>query len=144
MAWWGWIIGGAVLFGAELFFIDAQFHLVFVGSSALIVGVSSFAMPDLPEWAQWGLFAVLSIASMVGFRRKVYALVRGHAPAVRTGPVNDLLTLPVALAAHQSCQAEHAGSFWTIRNDTDAALGQGTRVRVVRVEGLTLEVRPES
>ena len=39
MTWWAWMILGAVLFGAELFAIDAQFYLVFLGVSAAIVGL---------------------------------------------------------------------------------------------------------
>ena len=38
MHWWAWIAVGAVLLGSELAFIDAQFYLVFVGASALVVG----------------------------------------------------------------------------------------------------------
>ena len=35
MTWWGWMILGAVLFGAELFAVDAQFYLVFLGLSVM-------------------------------------------------------------------------------------------------------------
>ena len=34
MTWWGWMILGAVMLGAELFAVDAQFYLVFLGVSA--------------------------------------------------------------------------------------------------------------
>ena len=34
------MILGAVLFGAELFAVDAQFYLVFLGLSAAIVGLA--------------------------------------------------------------------------------------------------------
>ena len=34
MTWWAWMILGAVLLGAELFAVDAQFYLVFLGVSA--------------------------------------------------------------------------------------------------------------
>jgi len=35
LSWWTWMIGGAILFGAELAFIDAQFYLVFAGSTSV-------------------------------------------------------------------------------------------------------------
>ena len=35
MNWWGWIIAGAILLGAELSFVNAQFYLVFIGSAAM-------------------------------------------------------------------------------------------------------------
>lgn len=139
MTWWAWMIGGVILFGAELAFIDAQFYLVFLGSAAIVVGllVSSLA---IESWVQWALFAVLSLASMVLFRARIYRRLRGHPPEVRAGPSGGVLTLPVALAPGESCQTEHAGSFWTVRNDGAAPLPAGARVRIVHVQGLTLGV----
>jgi membrane protein implicated in regulation of membrane protease activity len=143
MSWWAWVIGGAVLLGAELAFVDAQFYLVFIGSAALVVGLIAGAGAALTAWSQWALFAVLALVSMVGFRSRLYARLRGHPPAVRTGP-GGVLTLPVTLAPGATCQVEHGGSFWTVRNDSGALLTSGTRARIVGVQGLTLAVRPES
>jgi membrane protein implicated in regulation of membrane protease activity len=135
------MIGGAVLLGAELAFVDAQFYLVFVGSAAILVGLL-LTLTALEEWAQWALFAMLSSASMMFFRGRIYRKLRGHPPEVRTGPRGDELTLPAALAPEERCQTEHAGSFWTVQNDSELALSSGARVRVVRVDGMTLLVRP--
>ena len=136
------MIGGVILFGAELAFIDAQFYLVFVGSAAIVVGLVVVSVA-VEQWAQWALFAALSVASMVLFRGRIYRRLRGHPPEVRAGPTGGLLTLPVALAPGESCQGEHAGSFWTIRNDSAVPLPSGARVRIVRIQDLTLLVRPE-
>jgi len=144
MSWWGWVIGGAVLLGAELAFVDAQFYLVFIGSAALIVGLLTGAVPTLSVWAQWAIFAVLAIVSMVTFRSRIYDRLRGHPPTVRTGPAGGVLTLPVALEPGQSCQAEHNGTFWTVRNEASVAIASGARARIVSVQGLTLTVRPET
>ncbi len=144
VSWWGWIIGGAILLGAELAFVDAQFYLVFIGSAAIIVGVIAAAAPGVAPWAQWAIFAVLTIVSMVGFRGRIYAWLRGHSPQVRSGPLNEIITLPVALAPGGTCQAEHAGTFWTVRNGTDAPMPAGARARISRVQGLVLVVHPEA
>ena len=40
MTWWGWIIAGAILLGAELAFVSAQFYLVLIGSAAILVGLA--------------------------------------------------------------------------------------------------------
>jgi len=82
MSWWSWMIGGAIMLGAELGFVNAQFYLVFVGSAALVVGLVSVATPTLASWAQWALFAILAIVSMVTFRSRLYRRLRGHLPAV--------------------------------------------------------------
>jgi membrane protein implicated in regulation of membrane protease activity len=135
------MIGGAILLGAELAFVDAQFYLVFVGSAAIIVGLLDVSVA-VDGWAQWALFAVLATGSMLLFRDRIYRRLRGHPPEVRTGPSGGELTLPAALAPEERCQTEHGGSFWTVQNDSDVALPSGARVRIVRVQGLTLLVRP--
>ena len=37
MQWWTWMILGILLLATELFAIDAQFYLVFLGAGALVV-----------------------------------------------------------------------------------------------------------
>ena len=142
MTWWGWIIAGAILLGAELSFVNAQFYLVFIGSAAILTGLATLVVP-LPEWVQWALFAVLAIVSMMTFRSRVYDRFARTSPKVDTGPVGGLITLQVSLGAGESCQAEHGGTFWTIRNDSDTPIASGTRARIVRVQDLTLLVRPD-
>ena len=51
MLWWGWIVLGVAILGAEMFVIDAQFYLVFIGLSAVIVGLTDLLGLALPEWA---------------------------------------------------------------------------------------------
>ena len=142
MTWWGWIIAGAILLGAELSFVNAQFYLVFIGSAAILTGLATLVLP-LPEWVQWALFAVLAIVSMMAFRSRVYDGFARSSPKVDTGPVGGLITLQVSLGAGESCQAEYGGSFWTVRNDSDTPIPSGSRARIARVQDLTLLVRPE-
>ncbi len=142
MSWWGWIIAGAILLGAELTFVNAQFYLVFIGSAAILAGLATLLLPIVP-WLQWALFGVLAIASMVTFRSRVYQRFNRALPRVDTGPAGGLITLQVALGAGESCQAEYGGTFWTVRNDSDTPIPSGSRARIARVQNLTLLVRPE-
>lgn len=144
MSWWGWVIAGAILLGAELAFVNAQFYLVFVGSAAIVVGMVTAVTPALAPWAQWALFGVLALISMVTFRSRIYHRLHGNPPSVDTGPAGGLITLPVTLAPGESCQTEHGGSFWTVRNDGATPILAGARARVASVNGLTLLVRPEN
>jgi membrane protein implicated in regulation of membrane protease activity len=143
MTWWGWIIAGAILLGAELTFVNAQFYLVFVGSAAILVGLATIALP-LAAWVQWALFAVLAIVSMVTFRSRIYHRFNQAWPKVGAGPAGGLITLQVSLAAGESCQAEYGGTFWTVRNDSDTPIPSGSRARITRVQDLTLLVRPDN
>jgi len=143
MNWWAWVIGGAILLGAELTFVNAQFYLVFIGAAAMLSGALNWAVPTLAPWVPWALFALLALGSMVGFRARLYDRLHRHAPGVHSGaPLGDL-TLPDALAPGDSCRAEHGGSSWTVRNDSQMTLAAGSRVRVAAVHGLTLLVRPQ-
>jgi membrane protein implicated in regulation of membrane protease activity len=142
MSWWGWIIAGAILLGAELSFVNAQFYLVFIGSAAILVGLGAFLLP-LAHWLQWALFAVLAILSMVSFRSRVYRRFNLALPQLDIGPTGGVITLQVSLGAGESCQVEYGGTFWTVRNDSDTPIPSGSRVRIARVHNLTLLVKPE-
>jgi membrane protein implicated in regulation of membrane protease activity len=143
MDWWGWVVGGAIMLGAEMTFVDAQFYLVFVGSAAIVVGLATAAMPNLAPSAQWAGFAILGIVSMFTFRNRLYQRLRGHTPEVGTGPAGAVLTLPTDLAPGESCQVEHGGTYWSARNEGDAPIPAGSRARITHVHGLTLLVRPD-
>jgi membrane protein implicated in regulation of membrane protease activity len=143
MTWWGWVIAGAVLLGAELTFVSAQFYLVFIGSAAILVGLLTVVASPAP-WLQWALFAVLALVSMVTFRSRVYQRFHSSFPRVDAGPrTGGLITLQVPLSAGESCQTEYGGTYWTVRNDSDRPIPSGGRARVIGVRDLTLLVRPE-
>lgn len=142
MAWWGWLVAGAVLLAVEMFVIDAQFYLVFLGVAAALVGLLGLAGIGWPEWAQWLTFAGLALVAMVGFRRRVYELVRG-----RTGVVEERLTLgdrvvvPARLEPGQTCRVAYRGSSWTARNVDERAIEAGREAVIAHIDGLTLHVR---
>jgi len=142
MTWWGWIIAGAILLGAELSFVNAHFYLVIIGSAAILTALATLALP-LADWLQWALFAILAIVLMVTFRNRLYHRFTHTMPKVDTGPAGGVITLQVALGAGESCQAEYGGTYWTVRNDGDTPIPSGSRARIARVQDLTLLVRPE-
>lgn len=140
MTWWAWMILGAVLFGAELFAIDAQFYLVFLGLSAAVVGLLALAGLESPEWVEWLVFAVLALVSMVTFRRSLYQKVRGNVPGFREGVSGEYVVVPADLASGDHGRASFRGSDWTVVNEGPSAIPAGSRARIVRNEGLTLYV----
>ena len=79
MTWWGWLILGLIILGAEVVAVDAQFYLVFIGLSAALVGLSQLVGMSMPEWAQWTCFAALSLISMFTFRKNLYERIRWSA-----------------------------------------------------------------
>jgi membrane protein implicated in regulation of membrane protease activity len=142
MPWWGWFVLGAVLLGAEMFVLDAQFYLVFLGVSAALVGFFGLFGIYLPEWGEWLAFAAFSIITMVAFRQRIYQLVRN-----RTGVVEERLTLgdrvtvPVRLEPGQTCRVDYRGSSWTARNTGQGIIEAGREAVISQVDGLTLHVQ---
>jgi inner membrane protein len=144
MYWWAWIAVGAILLGSELAFIDAQFYLVFVGASAFVVGMLQLAGIALAVWLQWLIFAVLSVASMLTFRRRIYESMRRGLPAMKSGPAGEIVTLPMALPPGETCRLEFRGGSWSAVNAGQAMIAAGSRARIERVDGLTLVVRGDA
>ena len=143
MEWWAWIAVGAILLGSELGFVDAQFYLVFVGGSALVVGFLDLAGFLPAVWMQWLLFALLAVFSMVTFRRRIYERMRRKLPAMKQGPAGGTVVLPAELQPGETCRLEYCGSSWNAVNGGDSAIAAGQRARIERVNGLTLVVHGE-
>src|SRR4029453_17652833 len=75
MPWWGWIVVGAVLLGAELFVIPTDFYLVFLGTSAIAVGAVAWTGLISSSSVEWILFAALAAVSLVFFRARFPRLI---------------------------------------------------------------------
>ena len=144
MEWWAWIAVGAILLVSELAFVDAQFYLVFVGASALVVGFLDLAGLLPAVWMQWLLFSALAAFSMVTFRRRIYDRMRRKLPDMKQGPVGETVVLPEALPPGETCRLEYCGSSWNAVNGGKSAIAAGQRARIDRVHGLTLVVHGEN
>lgn len=143
MSWWGWVVMGSILLGAELALVNAEFYFVCIGVASIITGLLTALAPGVEPWVQWAMFAFLVLLSLVALRKRVHDLVKGHPQGVDTGPTpGGVVVVPVVLAPGQTCQAEHAGSFWTIRNDGPVVLHAGAKARIECVDGLTLVLQP--
>ena len=144
MAWWAWLVLGIGLLGVEMFVIDAQFYLVFIGLAAAVVGLLGLAGVDLPAWTQWLVFSALALVAMFGFRRRVYELLRGS-----VGQVDERLTVGdrVAVAGRlepgQTGRVEYRGSNWTARNIGNVVIEAGGEAVIAEVDGLTLKLKAE-
>ncbi len=144
MQWWAWIAGGAILLGAELALVDAQFYLVLLGVSSICTGMFCLGVPGQPAWLQWLLFSVLAVVSMVGFRRRVYARLRPQLPVMRSGPTGDTLVMAQDLPPGGSCRLEFRGTSWNAVIVGSEPLDAGGEARIERVDGLTLMLRRRS
>lgn len=143
MSWWLWVLAGLALLGAELL-TPGGFFVFFFGCAALVAGVLVALGVGGPVWLQWLLFAALSIASLLLFRRPLLEWVKQRQP---TGVVDslegDTAILLEDLPPGAVGKAELRGTSWSVQNADTQVLTRGLRCRVVRVEGLTLWVRAQ-
>ena len=142
MAWWFWIVLGAVLLAAEVI-ISADFYLVFFGIAGLVLGLLGVFGVALPVWGQWLLFAVLAVAGLVLYRgrwkRKLMTTDRTVLPELE----GEVGVAREAIAEGARGRIDLRGATWEAQNDGPGPVPGGSRCVVVRVEGLTLRVRPE-
>jgi membrane protein implicated in regulation of membrane protease activity len=137
------MILGAVLLGAELFAVDAQFYLVFLGVSAAVVGLATLFGVVLPEWGQWLAFAIVSLVFFLTFRKTLYGRIRGGGQGFKDTIAGGSVTVTDEVLPGSNGRAQYRGSEWTIRNVGESAISAGARARVVQVDGLTLHVEAE-
>ena len=144
MPWWAWLVLGIGLLGVEMFVIDAQFYLVFIGLSAAVVGLLGLAGIQLPEWTQWLIFSGLAIVAMLAFRPPLFEMLRGGVGQVDERlTVGDSVVIVSRLEPGQSQRVEYRGTTWTARNTGSRAIEAGREAVIAHVDGLILHVTAE-
>ena len=144
MAWWLWVLFGIALLAAEIL-TPGGFFVLFFGVAALLVGALDAVGLVASTVMQWLLFSILSIGSVLLFRRRL--VERFNTPSSRRGDI-DSLRDEVAIALEELApgaigKAELRGTRWTVKNTGERPLRVGERCRVGGKEGLTLFVHPE-
>src|SRR5262245_1927867 len=141
--WWHWLVLGLILAAAELA-TAGGFYVIFFGIGAIIVGLLASVGLAGPVWVQLLLFAVISVISLLLFRRRLLKTFQPdpQAPSIDT-LVGEIGIAGADIAPGGVGQVELRGTSWSARNNADVGVGRGARCRVVRVEGLTLHIVPE-
>ncbi len=143
MPWWGWIALGAMLFVAEMGFVDMEFYLVFLGASALLVGMAGLGGVELPVWGQWLTFAGLALVSLGFFRERLYEKIRAGVEDLPDNVEGEVGVARGPIEPGGKGQVELRGTPWSAHNAGDIPIEAGERVKVERTEGLVLQVRKE-
>ena len=143
MTWWQWTVIGGILLGAELFGLDAQFYLIFIGLSALMVGLAELLGLAMPLWLQMGVFAVFSLVFLYVFRRTLYDKIRGSSEGYPEPLNGESVQIIEALEPGAEARIDYRGTKWNVRNIGQTAIEGGTRAVIAKVEGLTLHVEAE-
>ncbi len=142
MPWWIWIILGAVLLGAEMI-IAADFYLVFLGVSGLIVGLALLAGLSVPDWAQWLIYASIATILLVTYRSRLKAYLSRPDQELDREIIDEVGVVTGDIAIGESGSIELRGTTWSVRNVGETELKAGDRAKVVAKEGLVLQVRSD-
>ena len=141
MAWWIWIIGGVLLCLAEMA-TPGAFYLLFFGVAALVVGVLAWTGLVDATWVQFLLFTVLSIVSLVLFRRALSDKLNLDEPAEKINTLEgESGTALVDIPAEGTGKVEVRGTGWNAVNKGASPIERGQACVVERVEGVSLWVR---
>jgi membrane protein implicated in regulation of membrane protease activity len=143
LLWWHWLVIGLLLVLAELA-TPGGFYVLFFGVAALVVGLLAAGDMAGPVWMQLLLFSVLSVVSLVVFRSRLLTWFQHdpQRPEIDT-LIGEIGVASDALAPGAVGKVEVRGAAWSARNDAGGPIARGTRVRVVRVDGLMLHIEPE-
>lgn len=143
MDWWIWVLAGFALLALEVS-SPGGFYVFFFGVGALAVGL--LAALGLAEtlWLQGVLFTVLSVVSLLCFRRPILNKMQANAPA---GEVDSLVGASAVargdIGPGGLGKAELRGSTWNARNAGESTIGRDQLCLVERVDGLTLWIRAD-
>lgn len=140
MPWWGWIVIGSFLLGAELLGVDAAFYLVFVGFAAILTGILGLLGLTMPDWAQWLTFAAIALSSMVLFRAKLYKKFRGVAEGYGNTLIGEIVDVMEDTPAGQRSRVALRGTKWTAINVGSDTITAEQTAKVVDADGTILKI----
>jgi membrane protein implicated in regulation of membrane protease activity len=144
LTWWMWMILGLVLLACEMI-TPGTFFFMFLGISGLLAGLAAYLISDMPAWVPWLLFSVFAAISLAFFRKP---LMEKFKLSGKQGHKVDALTGETAVALEDiepgaMGKVELRGASWSARNVGDQSVKRSERLKVDRVDGLTLCIRSE-
>lgn len=139
-----WIIVGLAIMSMELFL--PGFILLFFGLGAVLTGLLMIFVP-LGVNVQLVLFAVLSIGSLISFRRYAQGYFTGRVSnANPSGAPLEMHTGETAIVTEDIVpnsprgKVEFHGTAWNA--DSEVEIKKGAKVTIVERHDLTLKVKP--
>jgi membrane protein implicated in regulation of membrane protease activity len=139
MTFWHWLVFGAILMALEIMVMGM--FLLWIGLSAIVVGAIMFVFPSL-SWpvaiSVWAVLSVASVVGWVGYRKKHPAPAQNNGLNQRgTELVGQEYTLSAPILNGKG-EVRAGDTMWRVVSDTD--IPGGTRIRVIGLDGTSLRV----
>lgn len=138
-----WILLGLVLLIGEIIAAPGELFLLFLGIPALLIGLLLMAGVEIPYYAQFGIYALFSLALLAGLRGRLKARIQRRFAQNSEPLKGDTVTISTRIAPGATGRGELRGAVWSVRNTGAAELSPGQQVPVSACEGITLMVKGE-
>ena len=131
-----WFVAGVGLLVFELVTPGGLFA-IFFGFAAILVGILTVLHLAGPEWLQWLLFSVFSIAGVLLLRKPIMQRLGVSAPALPGEEMRGEWALVTEeVRPGEFGKVELRGTAWNARANRTVRVGE--RVPVERIDGLTV------
>ena len=141
MGWWIWLVLGLLLVVGEVL-MPTDFFLMFFGVGALTAAVTTALGLTPGAISQSVVFVLVAMVALLTLRGRLRNLLHRDMPNRGVDSlVGEIATTVDEIPAQGMGKVTMRGSPWNARNSSLAAIGKTTRVRVEKVEGITLVVR---
>lgn len=136
-----WAVAGLILIILDV--VSATFFMLFLGFGALITGalVWAGALPD-PTY-QWIVFAVLSAASMLAFRKKLAETMGNRSENKYNEHEGQIVLVETDIPGSGTGRVIYRGSHWPAVSANGNAISAGTHAIITGTDGITLKVKSE-
>lgn len=142
IAWWVWVLAGFALLLCEVL-TPGGFFIIFFGAGAIGVGVLKAAGVVTSLTMEGILFASISVAGLVLFRRPLQQEFKELTPNLPVDEITaETATALETIPAGGIGKVELRGTSWNAQNVTPEPIEKSQRCRIERVDGLMLYVRP--
>ncbi|MDZ7639180.1 MAG: NfeD family protein [Bryobacterales bacterium] len=140
-AWWIWLVLGLLLIVGEVL-MPTDFFLMFFGVGALVASVTTALGLTQGAISQSVVFVLVALVTLLTLRDRLRNLLHRNMPSREVDSlVGEIGTTVDEIPAHGVGKVILRGSPWNARNVNMAVIGKTTRVKVEKVEGITLVVR---
>jgi len=131
-----WFVAGVGLLLFELVTPGGLFA-IFFGFAAILVGILTVLHLAGPEWLQWLLFSLFSIAGVLLLRKPIMQRLGVSAPALPGEEMRGEWALVTEeVRPGEFGKVELRGTAWNARANRTVRVGE--RVPVERIDGLTV------
>jgi membrane protein implicated in regulation of membrane protease activity len=137
-----WVILALLFVGAEL--LTLSLVAIYAALGALAAAITAGVGGDI--WIQLLVFAVVAVVALLLTRRPLLRLMSRTPQVPSNAPTvvgkRAVVVIAVEEGPGQRGQVRVGTEHWSARSEDERAIAEGVKVDVVRIDGVSLVVRP--